>query len=116
MRRKRAQPKSGARGSPPVGLRQRLYELLERGGAAGAATRLINGAIIALIVVNLVAAVLESVPELQQRYGRLFTAIEVISLGVFTLEYGLRLWLAGAHDHSRGSNVWHARWMYATSF
>jgi voltage-gated potassium channel len=116
MRRKGAEPTSGARGSPPVGLRQRLYELLEHGAAAGGASRLINGAIIALIVVNLIAAVLESVPELQQRYGSLFTAIEVISLGVFTLEYGLRLWLAGAHDHSGGSNAWHARWMYATSF
>ena len=40
---------------------------------------------------------LETVPVLQTRYDSLFTAIEIFSLVVFTVEYGLRIWVSVEH-------------------
>jgi voltage-gated potassium channel len=51
-----------------------------------------------LIVVNLVAVALESVPELGDRFELLFFVIEAISLVVFTVEYVLRVWVAVEHE------------------
>jgi voltage-gated potassium channel len=44
-----------------------------------------------------VAVTLQSVPDLAERYSALFTAVELASLTVFTLEYGLRVWVAVDH-------------------
>ena len=82
----------------PAALRHRLYDILEH-GSIGDRTGVAVGRLIALlIVVNLAAMTLESVPSLEARYASLFTAIELLSLIVFTVEYGLRVWVAPEHD------------------
>lgn len=48
--------------------------------------------LIALIMINVVAIVLESVPELTAQYYHYFLLLEVISVGIFSIEYLLRLW------------------------
>src|SRR3989442_329590 len=80
-------------------IRRRLYEILEQGVVGDPAGRLVGRLIVLLIVVNLAAVTLESVPALHARYAAWFTAIEIVSLLVFTLEYGLRIWVAGAAMH-----------------
>ena len=57
-------------------VRRVVYELLEQEQLGERRTRIVSRAIILLIVVNLVAAALETVPDLESRYGRWFTAIE----------------------------------------
>jgi voltage-gated potassium channel len=96
-------------------LRHRLYEILEHGPVAGAAGRLVARAVVLLIVVNLAAVTLESVPSVAARYGTLFTAIETVSLVVFTVEYALRVWVAGEHGLHRHDGEWVARWRYVAS-
>ena len=78
-------------------LRHRLYGLLEHGPIGDRAGRITGQFIVALIVANLVAVVLESVPEYEAQYRALFLAIELASLVVFTIEYGLRVWVAVEH-------------------
>src|SRR5262245_48016338 len=96
-------------------LRHRLYDILEH-GSIGDRTGVIVGRLIALlIVVNLVAMTLESVPALEARYGPLFTAIEILSLVVFTVEYGLRVWVARDNDPRRHHNAQSAQWKFITS-
>src|SRR5215510_15307930 len=96
-------------------LRHRLYDILEH-GSIGDRTGVIVGRLIALlIVINLVAMTLESVPSLEARYGPLFTAIEILSLVVFTVEYGLRVWVARDHDPHRRHNAQRAQWQFMTS-
>ena len=75
-------------------LRRSVYELLELGPVGKSRARVVTRIIILLIIVNLVAAALESVPALEAQYGRWFTAIEWLSLVVFTAEYFVRLWVA----------------------
>jgi voltage-gated potassium channel len=54
-----------------------------------------------LIILNVVATILESVAEIEQRYGVGFRIFELFSVGVFTLEYATRLWLAPLHPTGR---------------
>jgi voltage-gated potassium channel len=54
-------------------------------------------------------------PELAARYGRWFDAVELVSLVVFTLEYGLRIWAAVEHRPYRHQSAWRARWSYMKS-
>jgi voltage-gated potassium channel len=96
-------------------LRRRLYDILEHGPVAGGAGRAVARLIVLLIVVNLAAVTLESVPTIQARYGTLFTAIEMVSLVVFTIEYALRVWVAGEHGLHRHESEWRARWRYVAS-
>jgi voltage-gated potassium channel len=96
-------------------LRRRLYEILERGSVGDRTSTIVDRALMLLIVINLIAVVLESVPEIANQYSRWFTAIELMSLAVFTVEYLLRLWVAVEHApyaHLRPSV---ARLKYATS-
>jgi voltage-gated potassium channel len=96
-------------------LRHRLYDILEH-GSIGDRTGVIGGRLIALlIVVNLAAMTLESVPSLEARYAPLFTAIELLSLIVFTVEYGVRVWVAPEHDRHRHLGEHRARWQFLSS-
>jgi voltage-gated potassium channel len=98
-----------------LNLRRRLYEILEQ-GTIGDRTGLIVGRfIVVLIITNLVAMTLDSVPALQMQYGPLFTAIELLSLVVFTIEYGLRVWVAAEHAPHRHLSERKARWKFVSS-
>jgi len=95
-------------------LRRRLYDILEHGSVGDGAGRLMARLIVLLIVVNLVAVALQSVPSVEARYGALFAAIEALSLLVFTIEYALRIWVAGEHGlHDKSE--WAARRRYVLS-
>jgi len=96
-------------------LRHRLYGLLEHGPIGDRAGRLTGQFIVALLVVNLVAVVLESVPEYEARYRAVFVAIELFSLVAFTLEYALRVWIAVEHAPYRHLKAGVARWRFVTS-
>ena len=72
--------------------------------------------LILLVLVNIAAVVLESVPALRGRLcGGVFTAIEIVSLVVFTLEYALRIWAAAEHAPYRRLKPLQARLRYMLS-
>lgn len=58
----------------------------------------LNGFLIALIGFNVLAFVLESIPEIGGAFIPWFDALLYFSLVVFSLEYGLRLWVCREHD------------------
>lgn len=96
-------------------LRRRVYQVLEQGPVGDRLSTAADRFLVALIVVNLIAVALESMPHYQVRYASLFALTEYVSLLVFTVEYGLRLWCAvehGPHRHLRHSR---ARMKYALS-
>jgi voltage-gated potassium channel len=98
-----------------AGLRRRCYEILERGSVGDRTSLLVDRLLILLIIVNLVSVALESMPELASSYGAWFEAIELVSLVVFTLEYGLRIWVAVEHRPYRHQSAWRGRWNYLKS-
>ena len=70
-----------------------------------------------LVVLNLIAVALESVPTLQINYGSWFYSFEIFSVIVFTVEYVARVWSAPAkRDHENGETGLKARMRYFFSF
>jgi voltage-gated potassium channel len=96
----------------PHSLRRRIYEVLEPGSSDGAAWA-VDLALIVLVLVNVTAVVLESVPSFAQSYGAVFGAIEIVSVAAFTLEYVLRLWSAPEHAPFADQPPWRARLRFA---
>jgi voltage-gated potassium channel len=96
-------------------LRRRVYLVLEQGPVGERLGVVIDRFLLALIVLNLVSVTLESVPSIDARYGWAFEAIEYVSLFIFTVEYGLRLWGAVENGPYRHLTPAQARLKYALS-
>src|SRR5664279_4505387 len=96
-------------------LRRRVYQVLEQGPVGDAMGVVVDRLLVALILTNLIAVALESVPEIGTRYALGFNLIEIFSLVVFTVEYGLRLWVAIEHGPHRHLAAMHSRLKYALS-
>ncbi len=73
---------------------------------------LIHGGLIAFILLSVTATVLESVESLRLAFGPAFTAFETLTALVFTLEYGLRLWVSVEHPLLRTLAPLEARLRY----
>jgi len=95
--------------------RYRLHEILDHGVVGDRTGQLISQLIVLLIIANLAAVTLESVPSLAQRYGFWFQAIEVPSLLIFTIEYGLRVWVAADYPPYSHLRPLMARWKFISS-
>ena len=90
-------------------LRARVHHVLEAHNLSTSA-KIVRLLLAVLIVANVVAIVIETVPEVQRRAGTWLRDFELVTLWVFATEYLLRLWSAGEHAHYRGI-VGRLRWM-----
>ncbi|MGE5259251.1 MAG: potassium channel family protein, partial [Actinomycetota bacterium] len=72
--------------------RREVHDLLEVGGDAHPAGRLVNAFIILLIILNAIAFATDTVPALAERYAFEFELFNIFSVIVFTIEYVLRVW------------------------
>ena len=95
-------------------LRDRLYELLEHDHLPHSVGSRFVRLIIAIIVIDVLAAILASVPEFDAKLHRLFTVIEAAAVVAFALEYAARIWSVVGHS-LRGMTPARARLEYAFS-
>jgi voltage-gated potassium channel len=79
-------------------LRDRLYELLEHDHLPYSLGSRFVRLIVFIIVIDVLAMVLASVPEFDARFGGLFTVVKVGAVAVFALEYAGRLWSVVGHS------------------
>jgi voltage-gated potassium channel len=56
--------------------------------------RAVDYALMTLICVNCVFSILETVDSLAMMHGRIFHDFDLVSVGIFSIEYALRLWTA----------------------
>lgn len=54
--------------------------------------KFLNGFIIILIILNVVAVIVETVPSIHEPYAEFFRIFDLISVIIFTIEYFLRVW------------------------
>lgn len=94
------------------GRRRRCYEVLERDAAQDRLAERVNLGLIMLIVLNVVVAVLETVPSLFLRDYAFFLGFERFSLVVFAVEYLLRVWVSPENPRYRGVPKMRARLRY----
>ena len=71
--------------------------------------------LIVVIALSVVAVAFETLEEVAGTYGNMLAATELVTVGILTVEYGLRLWVAPEHDPSGTTNPWRARFRYAIS-
>ena len=86
-------------------IQKRSAEVLNAGREKDPLARLVDISLIILITLNVLAVVLESVPEIHQPLASWFFAFDVFSVGVFTIEYFVRIW-------SITENPWHDRYRH----
>ncbi len=72
--------------------RKRIHEILEVANPGDRVSRLVDLSILALILLNLTAVILESVPVYRDRFGSIFQQFELVSVALFSAEYVLRIW------------------------
>ncbi|MGN6514489.1 MAG: cyclic nucleotide-gated ion channel [Rhizomicrobium sp.] len=75
-------------------LRRRVYIVLEGGRAAGWLGTLIEAGLVILIVANVVAFALQSVPFISTTHETALGRFEIISVCIFAIEYLTRLWVS----------------------
>jgi voltage-gated potassium channel len=102
-----------SRGPARHSLRHRLHLVLEAGRASGTAGLIFEAGLIGLIVVNVVAVAIESVPDIHAAHYIFFENLEIFSLVVFAVEYVLRLWTAPEDPRFATPNPYLGRLRYA---
>lgn len=61
------------------------------------ASRVVEWSILFLILINVIAAILESIASINLRFYQQFEILKNISITLFTIEYFLRIWSCPAH-------------------
>ena len=97
-------------------LRRRVYHLIDEPLPGKRTVHVFNAFIVILILANVAAVVLESVPAVEEAYSALLQAFDAFSVAVFTVEYALRLWIAPEHPLYIAFTPLRARLKYALSF
>jgi voltage-gated potassium channel len=90
--------------------RRRVYLALEGAGTAGT---IVEVGLVALILANVVAFTLQSVPSILGEFPEFFIPFEAFSIGIFTIEYAMRLWCAPEDPRYRNMGVLAGRVQYA---
>ena len=89
-------------------LRARTFEVLER-GRHGAFSYFFDVFITVIILANVVASVIDTVPGIHASYGGLLHRFDTACVFVFIAEYLARLWVAPEHPMMRGHGAVYAR-------
>lgn len=82
-------------------LKERVHALLEPAHAGDNASHLLDLLLIALVMANVLAVVIESVPSIGPRFHPWFLGFETFSIGVFSIEYLARVWSCTASEKYR---------------
>ena len=93
--------------------RVKVHDVLEVGGDAEPAGRLVNIFLVVLIVANGIAFAAETVDSVYERWGPELEAFNAFSVIVFTVEYVLRLWSSVEIPLFNRLPRWRARLRYA---
>jgi voltage-gated potassium channel len=78
----------------PSSVRQRVYAVLEEGQLEGLTSGIVEVLLIILILANVIAVTLETVPSIYGKYHGFFSGFERFTVGAYTIEYFVRLWSA----------------------
>jgi len=91
-------------------LKVRIFGILEHGDED---SKYFDPFIMSLIILNVIAVILETVSWIYSRYAPVFHAFDVFSVGVFSVEYILRVWSCNV-DKRFKSPLWGRRQFMVT--
>ncbi|ACL15560.1 potassium channel family protein [Methanosphaerula palustris] len=73
-------------------LKESVYDILDYDPECGLVEKIVTIGLIILIITNVIAVILQTEPGIGTEYATFFNVFEVFSVGIFTIEYLLRLW------------------------
>ena len=91
---------------------RRTFEILEKGRVDDRLSLYCDLFLSILIVVNLIAVCLETIDSLNAAYKPIFVAVELVSVSIFSIEYGLRIWSRPAAPNGHGKTAMGKRLSY----
>ena len=74
--------------------RQKIYQLVEKGSHGSKINLIFDYAIMSLIILNVIALILETIPEIKESLGLILKQFEIISVMIFSIEYVLRIYVS----------------------
>ena len=86
--------------------RARVYWWLERPERDATGPRVLEIALVVLIILNVSAVIVETVDPIYRRWQSAFDHFETLSLTIFVVEYLTRLWVAPEHPDIRSRLKW----------
>ncbi len=84
-------------------VKKRVYEIFEVASPGDVASRIFDVFILILIFLNVITVILETVERFAAHYYFFFKTFELLSVVIFTVEYGVRLWVCSVNERFRGS-------------
>jgi voltage-gated potassium channel len=93
--------------------RRTVYTVIEAGGS-GHAARIFDDFMVVLIVLNVIAVILESVPAIEAPFTREFQLFNIVSVGIFAIEYAARIWASIEIPAVRQRGPFRGRLMFAS--
>jgi voltage-gated potassium channel len=96
--------------------KDRLLEILDKSKPEDTVSWYTEVLLSTLILMNLVAVSLESVPSLGTQYSQIFMYFEVFSVIIFSVEYSARIWASAAKKDTAYSSNLGKRLTYVFSF
>lgn len=92
-------------------IRRRIWEIVEVARPADHASRVFDISILTLIMLNVLAVVLGSVRAIDQQWATLLYYFEVVSVGIFSVEYVARVWSCVEDDRFERPIIGRLRFM-----
>ena len=96
-------------------LRTRIYKIVESTHPDDLHGQWFDYFIVALIITNVIAVILETVEGLYVAYTEFFTGFELFSVAVFTVEYLVRLWVVVDSPNENYRHPFNGRLRYAVT-
>ena len=97
--------------------RRRLFEILELQSQKDRNMSVFFSWLLTLMVLsNVLAVILESVPSIETQYGSCLVFFEIFSVAFFSMEYLLRIWAAAERNPQTHPSENCRRWAYVLSF
>jgi voltage-gated potassium channel len=83
-------------------IKRRTFQLLQKGSHGSKINLIFDYAVMTLILMNVVAIILETIPEIKHHYGNYLWNFEVASVIIFSLEYLFRIYISDLTHPSTG--------------
>lgn len=74
-----------------ISIKRRVYNLLNN-DSNSFESKIVQGGIIILILLNAISLIFESIPEFREEYSSFFSSFNLFSVAFFSIEYVLRMW------------------------
>ena len=94
-------------------LKQKVYNVIEITDPNNKISKFFDVFILSLIIANVIAVILETVPELSATYATAFYNFELFSVIIFSSEYLLRIWVITLHSDYRGTFLGRLKYLFS---